>query len=182
MTEWRALSWLPSYEISENGLVRRCVAASSYPAGMILQGTVIPKGYRRYNLQVDGKYRALLANRLVCEAWHGPPPSGAHQAAHGDGNPKNDHWSNLRWATPKENEADKRLHGTSQVGERNPAAKLNWALVREIRAAGYSIKLREWSARTGVSMGVIARVRAGEVWREAAHPNPTPTKHRIIGA
>ena len=57
-------------------------------------------------------------HQLVLEAFVGPRPA-RHQAAHGDGNPLNNTLANLRWATPKENEADKRLHGTLPVGTKS---------------------------------------------------------------
>lgn len=58
----------------------------------------------------------VLVHRISCVAAHGSPPSTSHQAAHSCGNghlgcvnPKH-----LRWATPKENCADKRMHPPRQ--------------------------------------------------------------------
>ena len=42
-------------------------------------------------------------NRLVCEAFHGPPPNSKSQANHIDKNTKNNRADNLEWMTPKEN-------------------------------------------------------------------------------
>jgi hypothetical protein len=71
----------------------------------------------------------------------GPPPSPDHEAAHSCGrghegcvNPKH-----LRWATHKENQADKEGHGTILRGEQHPAAKLSEADVLEIRASSDTI-------------------------------------------
>lgn len=58
------------------------------------------------------------AHRVMCILEHGEPPSERHQAAHSCGNGSGgcinpDH---LRWATPKENIADKfNLHGWALV-------------------------------------------------------------------
>jgi hypothetical protein len=55
------------------------------------------------------------------------------EACHNDGNTSNCNYWNLRYDTPKNNNADKVQHGTNQSGERHPGAVLNWPKVREIR-------------------------------------------------
>jgi hypothetical protein len=72
---------------------------------------------------------------LLALAFLGEPPSARHQVAHNDGNPRNNHLSNLRWATPSENSMDRRLHGTvpDRKGERHPMVKLNDQLVSKLR-------------------------------------------------
>jgi hypothetical protein len=79
--------------------------------------------------------RNCPAARVICERAHGAPPTPEHEAAHSCGkghvgciNPRH-----LRWATPKENNADRLIHGTDLRGERNHLAKLAEADVREIR-------------------------------------------------
>lgn len=62
----------------------------------------------------DGKHRQVFVHRLVLFAFHGAAPSPKHQCAHFDGNKLNCKSSNLRWATPKENNEDKVRHGTSR--------------------------------------------------------------------
>src|SRR6516164_11851118 len=74
------------------------------------------------------------ASCLVCEAWHGRPPTEKHQVAHWDGNKANNHFGNLRWATPQENSHDCVRQGIDPVGVRKGRAKLSEADVREIRA------------------------------------------------
>lgn len=60
--------------------------------------------------------RLHRACRVICEATHGPPPTGQHHAAHSCGN---GHIAcvtkrHLSWKTPKANNDDKLLHGTHQ--------------------------------------------------------------------
>lgn len=60
-----------------------------------------------------------MVHRLVCEAFHGPQPTKYHEVAHWDGDRLNNAPSNVRWATHKENEADKIRHGKVASGDRN---------------------------------------------------------------
>jgi hypothetical protein len=112
MTEWRPLARLPHHEVSECGEVRRTVTVRMHTAGTIIKPEITHRGYARYRIMSVGRKISAYAHRLVCEAWHGPQPSPTHQVAHGDGTKLNNHHSNLRWATPVENEADKIIHGT----------------------------------------------------------------------
>lgn len=73
-------------------------------------------------LTVDGRH--VYAHRMVCEAANGPMPSGKRDAAHGCGNSSCINKRHLRWATPKENDADKIIHGTTNKGERHGNSKL----------------------------------------------------------
>jgi len=127
--EWRTVPRFPSYAVSESGDVRRAVAFRQYRAGMLLKQKAHPYGHRSVALSVNGKRREVYVHRLVAHAFLGPAPSEAHQIAHNDGNPKNNHWRNLRWATASENALDKRRHGTvpDRKGERHPMARLSGA-------------------------------------------------------
>lgn len=58
------------------------------------------------------------ASRVMCELVHGPAPSRSHDAAHscGLGHKGCVHPKHLRWATKKENQADRYIHGTLSKG------------------------------------------------------------------
>jgi hypothetical protein len=84
-------------------------------------------GYSRYD-QKNG-------HRLVCEKIYGPPPTPQHDAAH---SPKCVSKAcinkrHLRWATKKENQADRLISGTHNRGERCGLSKLSKYDVLEIR-------------------------------------------------
>ena len=102
-----------------------------------------PYGGRTVNLGRAGGTK--LVSRLVCEAFNGPAPEDKPHAAHADGDPLNNGAYNLYWATPTENEADKRIHGTwfSRYG----GAKLTEEEVSEIKQR----------LRSGESQTVIAQ-------------------------
>jgi hypothetical protein len=150
--EWRPIaSPAGGYEASSHGRIRS-------PRGLIA-GTVDRDGYLRVRLKDQRAYRA---HRLVCEAFHGPPPEGC-EVAHLDGNRLNNRQDNLVWASRAENMSHKALHGTSQGGERNGRAKLSDADVASIRSAtklGYSRRtIASWF---GVSPTQIQRIVHGE--------------------
>jgi hypothetical protein len=102
--------------------------------------------------------------RVICEKIFGPAPSPKHEAAHscGNGDLACVNWKHVRWATHKENEADKRAHGTAPIGEKHGAAKLTEQQVRQIRAS----KDSSYKAckKFGVSNSMICRIRRREAW------------------
>jgi len=116
MVEWRQ-TYLKDYDVSEKGDLRLRVNKSNLIAGHVLKGS-ISKGYLRYQLNMNGKRITLYAHRLVLETFIGKPPTLQHQSAHWDGDPLNNHYSNLRWATASENTKDKVRHGRHLKGHR----------------------------------------------------------------
>ena len=115
-------------------------------------------GWMRHN----GKTR--LVSRIVCEHEHGPPPTPKHEAAHscGKGHEGCVSRKHLEWKTPKENAADKLLHGTSRRGECNSATKLTEAQVLRIRA---STKLqRELAEEYGITRSAVSGIRLRNRW------------------
>jgi hypothetical protein len=103
--------------------------------------------------------------RVMCEMVCGKPPSPAHEAAHACGNghlacvnPRH-----LRWATPKENSADRKLHGRERLGEDQIEAKLRNSDVIAIRAlSGSQVEL---ARQFGVSPTTIAKVQQRKTWK-----------------
>lgn len=108
------------------------------------------------------KRQKTLAHRYVCERFHGRAPTAHHQAAHSCGNKTCVNPHHLRWATRKENEADKVIHGTAPIGEKNGAAKLTESLAKEIRARLGSH--REIARAFGVSSSTVGRIKRNQDW------------------
>src|SRR3546814_15498376 len=71
----------------------------------------------------------------MCVLAHGEPVGDRDQAAHKCGRPKCVNPRHLRWATHRENMADKAIHGTETIDERNGKTTLTEEDVRAIRAA-----------------------------------------------
>ncbi len=148
---WRPIPSLPGYWASSDGRIRG-------PKGDMV-GTVDRYGYRYVNIS---KGRRRKVHRLVCEAFHGPPT--AEHCAHLDGDTSNDAAANLAWKTPKENNADKRSHGTHQSCAKHPRAKLSREQVQAIRSS--QLSSRAAATEFGVSQSQIVRIRNGDRWAE----------------
>jgi hypothetical protein len=108
--------------------------------------------------------RQTSAHIVVCKATHGPRPSKRHEAAHSCGvkacvNPRH-----LRWATPKQNQADRVIHGTHNRGELHNMAKLNAEQVQAIRARTGQTQ-HEIASEFGVTRSLISYIRNRRSWR-----------------
>lgn len=131
-----------------------------------------PDGYVRVRFSVEGRRINKKTAILVLQYFVGPRPTPQHHAAHKDGNKKNNHLSNLYWATPKQNTADRVKHGTmrmpspSHPGASNGRAKLTETNIRSIRKS-YSngnITQQMLADKFGVSDVLISLIVRLKVW------------------
>lgn len=109
--------------------------------------------------------RKISAHRMVCILAHGEPPGQRMQAAHSCGNRMCVNPRHLRWATAKENIADKRVHGTQRCGAQSWNAKLTDEAVRQIRQMAGTTSCGEIGKKYGVSASTIQEVVARKTWR-----------------
>lgn len=161
---WKSCPGYPQYAVSEDGGIRIEQRVPHGPRiGSILKPQLSNSGYFYLLLGKRGLREGHFIHRLVARAFHGEPPSLGLWVAHNDGNRLNNHVSNLRWATPKENQADKRIHGTHLSGESVPTAKLKDNEVVEIREVWQMRQLSQdvIAARFGVSQSQISRIVRG---------------------
>lgn len=174
--EWRAIDGYDGwYEVSDRGRVRSWKQSGSQlgrPKGgffrltepRLLVLSTTDSGHRKLVLWANGKPRSRTVHQLVAEAFIGPRPPG-YETCHGDGNPTNNHVSNLRYGTHAENVADKLRHETQPRGEGHGRNRLSESDVHEVRrllAAGETVK--SVAARYGVSYGAINGIRRGKNW------------------
>lgn len=110
--------------------------------------------------------RVIAAHTYACREAHGARPSSKHEVAHSCGRghllccaPKH-----LRWATRKENHADKARHGTLPFGQNNPSNKLTPDQVLAIRDLGGTEPQHQIAKRFGVCQMTISNILSGKVW------------------
>lgn len=103
----------------------------------ILKQSVSTHGYPKITLGLGKRKEqvSMYTHKLVVMAFFGNAPLNKNCVAHYDGNKKNNHVSNLRWATWKENEADSVRLGSKQRGEKHYSSKLCVNDVLAIRAS-----------------------------------------------
>ena len=166
---WKdCVGWESFYEISSLGNVRSKKRPVPTTLGITTRGGINLKkliartGYECVNLTGGGKRKQEHVHTLVLCAFVGPRPEG-HQCCHNDGNRTNNMLSNLRWDSIKNNHADKKKHGTHQIGSKNPTARLT---EDQARYAKYTKKtVKETAKDLGVSFGCIDKIRYGQTWK-----------------
>lgn len=171
MSEWKIIPEHPDYEVRDDGAVRRATDGHVWKKGRE-KSQWDHNGYWCVKISKNGsrKSKSAFVHRLVAMAFLPPRPSELHEIAHNDGDRKNNHCSNLRWATRTENVADTAIHGTRSWGERNGHARLTVGQVSDIRqrlAIG-GITQRELAIEYGISQPHVSAIKAGRFWKEAA--------------
>lgn len=161
----RPIPGFPGYGASEDGRIwsyRRCGITGPVENAVELVGSINRWGYRTVVLIRDGRKFPKRVNRLILETFVGPCPEGM-ESAHWDSDRLNNKLSNLRWATHKDNAADKIRNGTHAIGSRHNHAKLHEDDVTEMRqrhAKGESIRsLADAYGQTYFHMHAIIRRR-----------------------
>lgn len=121
---WRPIAGFPEYSVSDSGRIRRGdrIKALRFDRKGYVQ-VVLWRNHRSYTRGVA---------KLVANAFLGPQPAG-HVVCHINGINNDDRATNLRYDTPRGNEADKLSHGTKRIGEDHSQAKLTDQQVIEIR-------------------------------------------------
>lgn len=173
--EWRSVVGFEGlYEVSSDGQiasVRFRNGQTTFARRLILKQTLQPAGYPQVTLSANNVRTQHTVHLEVAKAFLGPRPSPRHVVCHHDGDPANNRVANLRWDTWEGNEADKRRHGRTMLGERNHAAKVTAAEVRYLReqhAAGVS--LADLARTSTLSMSTLSDMLRGNIWPTAGGP------------
>lgn len=160
---WKPVPDLPGIEASSWGRVRRT-------NGRQIACCSGPQGYRRCGVGV----RKFLVHRLVAKAFLGLP-AGDLEVNHKDGNPANNHVSNLEWVTRSENHRHayrvlgRKSNLTHPRGEDHHAAKLNRHQIGVIRRARSFGCTQQFLADIfGVSQSLVSYISRGQRWGKAA--------------
>lgn len=172
MARWKDIPNFPPYQVSDCGLVKNKDRLLSQS---------LSDGYLRVNLQINGLSRQKKVHSLVALAFIGDRPDGFH-ICHFDGNKKNNHLSNLRYATAFENAQDKIRHGRTSKGckngmnvhpEKRPKGEQHGLSVlssKEVDEIKEELKNWKWgmgvalAKKYNVSPSTICLIRKEKVW------------------
>lgn len=139
------------YEVSDRGTVRsvRRIIMRSNGARQTIRERVRKtyqkkSGHLSTSLSKDGEIKAWDIHALVMRAFVSLPPEGM-EVRHLDGNPRNNHLSNLRYGSRSENMQDMLRHGTGYEQSKThcPHGHLYFGanLRRRKRGKGYTARL-----------------------------------------
>lgn len=114
------------------------------------------------------KFKTEFVHRLVLETF-AEKRKESQVCRHIDGNPKNNHISNLRWGSQKENCQDKMIHGTHVFGSKNGNSKLTESDVISIRNEFQQIgrkknNAKQLSDKYQIHEEVIKKIVFGDSW------------------
>jgi hypothetical protein len=167
---YREIDGFPGYQVGDDGSLgtkhisgTRRLSEEWRPLKPVVDSET---GYARVTLRRDGKSIRRYVHALVLEAFIGPCPPGM-ECCHGDGVRTNNQRSNLRWDTPRNNQADRIAHGTSNRGSRQHGAKLRESDIPEILAIRKEIPnatMEEIGFLFGVAKTTIQGVLEGRNW------------------
>lgn len=164
---WRTIPSLPSFIASSWGRIMRVPYRGPMPYGGERPYGGVPywgvwsEEDRRYFFNFKGKNYKIA--RLVCEAFHGPPPFDGALCLHDDENSRNNRPENLSWGTQVENLAAPKYRALLKVRARTPR-KLNATSAAEIRsrvAGGES--MAKVAKAYGVSACHVSRICGGHI-------------------
>lgn len=162
--EWRPILGHGDFEVSSAGRVR-CVAVRRYlKPGDLVSTWSAPSGYAYVSL--DRKTR--LVHRVLCAAFHGPPPTPKHEAAHNNGKRSDNRPENVRWATRVENCADIKIHGTENPprGEMQGGSVLTEEQVKAaLRRTLAGESHRSVAESFGVARTTISAISGNKTWK-----------------
>ena len=171
--EYRDIPGYPGYRVGDDGTVWSCLRQGGRgPRKMtdrwvrLKPWTNRGRAYLHVELQLkDGKRSFVGVHILVLLAFVGPRPDGL-ECRHLDGDPANNHPSNLRWGTSKDNADDRRRHGTQTRGSAHGPAKLTGEKVAEVKRLLHGgVSQRGVAKAMGVGKSAIDRIATGVTWK-----------------
>lgn len=155
MEEWKEIPGFPGYFISSFGRVKTHRGLRKIPTNK--------DGYPVITLTKPGIRKTFRISRLVCAAFHGPPPfEGALVLHFPDDTRTNCHKDNLKWGTQKGNMSTRDY----AKGEDHHSSKLSSAEVEEIRRLHAEGEPQHSLARRfRVTVPTIHNIVHNRIWR-----------------
>ena len=164
------------YFISSDGRVFLRSSGEEKEIAKHLAGGAPGKRYWYGGIRLNGKSTNVGIHRLLLISFKGPRPNGM-EVRHINGISTDNRLENLEWTTHKDNIADRRVHGTENIGERNGQAKIGYdkvVLIRELYSTG-KFSHESLSKRFGISRRQVGRIVNRERWKiPTTIHSPTP--------
>jgi LysM repeat protein len=176
----------PDYKITKSGVVTRITSRTNAVKGTVIKPQKMCGGYYYITLSKPGHGTKRFSHHgLVMQVFGKPKPTLQHQIAHKDGDNSNNSFHNLKWATPKENAAHKKSHGTNRDGESHPSSKLKSEDIKKILERRLQGESAESIAKDfSISSATIYRIEKGKNWKilkiKPVHANRTQGQHHHL--
>lgn len=159
-SRWAKIKDFPLYVIGDQGEV----VSLHFRSPRLLRTSISGQGYRKVTLvNPDRSKHHRNVHALVAMAFIGDRPLG-FDICHNNGDRSDNRFENLRYASRKENHADKLIHGTDASGERHPGAKLSWPKVRTIGKAAKIMPQKMIAQIYAVSPMAVSRIVNNKAW------------------
>lgn len=100
-------------------------------------------------LNVGLRTKRVAVHRLVALHWIANPLD-LPFVLHCDGNPRNNHFRNLRWGTPRMNTLDSQKHGTFRNGSDRPSNKGSYDVELLYRLVDQGVPIKQIARRLGI--------------------------------
>lgn len=179
--KWKPIKKYPGYWISEDGRVwrkeriwiagrggsRRVASAREMP---YLYKPTTHGRYRRVLMGYHLGHKKLQVHRIVAEHFLDKPRGYTKMVVHHkDGNPENNHYSNLEWLTTKQHrqrhpEVTKNFR-KRQLGSGNTMAKLTEKQVLEIYKLAQTQPLKIVGGKFGIAVSTVCSIKKGRSWK-----------------
>lgn len=170
MTRVPVPGWEGVYEVNAQGHVFSVDRVVHFADGRVRRYRAIERkpyrdgsGYSKVTLKKAGHQERLHLHVIVAAAFLGPRPTGM-QVCHDDNDRANCCAANLRYDTPKGNQADRIKHGTAARGEKGPKARLTVEAVKAIRAARGLRTQAALAAEYGISKNHVCNLQKRHRW------------------
>jgi hypothetical protein len=176
---WRDIPEWEVYQASNMGRIRRKGGTTHRHSAKIRNPKLSRHGYLCVLLSKNSKKQWMSVHVAVLKAFRGLPPIDKPQGAHNDGDRLNCVLENLRWASCKENAADRVLHKKQVCGEGHLFRKLDRAqvnIVRQMARTGAPTRSIQVALGVNISLEALRKIINGKTWQRDHDFGPGP-KH-----
>lgn len=127
-----------------------------------------------YTGKVEGfkwTFRQVCVHEIVAHVYLGPKPHPKYVVAHLDGNPENNHYTNLKWCSQSENLSHRHDHGTAQYlyNKNSNKRKLSDEDVIFIRQYKDRFSANKMADLFNVSSSMVQKIINGKTYKDVIH-------------